>query len=127
MKTIHVLLVVAMVAAAACEGTPLADTDSEPVAAPVRGGLVMAADQIAHAGIRWSPAPPATLTDIVELEAPLSESCSQRLGNAFLEMLTASLEASLTAPGRRVAGGLGRHRGVRGDHVTRHDGPPSSG
>ncbi|AWB25578.1 hypothetical protein DA075_32460 [Methylobacterium currus] len=44
-----------------------------------------------------------TLTDIVELEAPLSESCSQRLGNAFLEMLTASLEASLTAPGRRVA------------------------
>ena len=27
MKTIHVLLVVAMVAAAACEGTPLADTD----------------------------------------------------------------------------------------------------
>ncbi|GJD64896.1 helix-turn-helix domain-containing protein [Methylobacterium frigidaeris] len=44
-----------------------------------------------------------TLTDIVELETPLSESCSQRLGNSFLELLTASLEASLTAPGRKVA------------------------
>ena len=44
-----------------------------------------------------------TMTDIVELEAPLSESCSQRLGISFLELLAASLEASLTAPGRRVA------------------------
>lgn len=43
-----------------------------------------------------------TMTDIVELESPLSETCSQRLGNSFLELLTASLEASLTAPGRKV-------------------------
>lgn len=43
-----------------------------------------------------------TMTDIVELESPLSETCSQRLGNSFLELLAASLEASLTAPGRKV-------------------------
>lgn len=44
-----------------------------------------------------------TMTDIVELETPLSEACSQRLGGSILELLTTSIEANLASPGRAVA------------------------
>ncbi|MGF3023383.1 AraC family transcriptional regulator [Methylobacterium aquaticum] len=43
-----------------------------------------------------------TMTDIVALEEPLSESGAQRLGHSFLDLLAASLEASLTPPGRNL-------------------------